>query len=88
MPRRRRGIILPSEHNMHERPATIDEIESLWKLKSKLLSAHDIARLLEWTVLHTPAQSLDKETCERVCVALHRHALTAGPTYPLIGGED
>lgn len=68
---------------MHEKPATDEEIESLWSLRAKLLSAHDIARLLEWTVNRTPAQSLDRETCLRVCEALKRHASTAGPTHPL-----
>jgi hypothetical protein len=80
---RRRGKILTDEHNMHEKPATLAEVESLWKLKAELLSAHDVARLLEWLVNNTPAQSLDRETCERVCHALVKHGKTAGPTYPL-----
>lgn len=67
---------------MHEKPATDDEIEALWGLKARLLSAHDLARLLEWTVRKTPAQSLDRETCLRVCEALRKHAETAGPSHP------
>lgn len=78
----KRGMLNPREPDMYERPASNHEIEHLWNIKTKLLSAHDIARLLEWTVNHTPAQSLDKETCYRVCDALHRHARTAGPSEP------
>lgn len=77
----KRGL-LNTGMRMHEKPATIAEIEYLWKLKAHLLSAHDIARLLEWTVNHTPAQSLDRETCDRVCAALQRHGKTAGPSHP------
>lgn len=79
----KRDLLIARDPKMYEKPATTEEIETLWKLKSKLLSAHDIARLLEWTVRNTPAQSLDRETCLRVCEALHRHAETAGPTHPL-----
>lgn len=77
----KRGLIFPKGKSMetHERPMTPDEVEEIEKLRACLLSAHDLARLLEWRVNHLPSHSLDRTTCERVCKALWDHAKDAAP---------
>lgn len=74
----KRGIIYPKgKLNMSERPLTHDEMQELEKIRGCLLSVHDLARMLEWRVTHTPAGSLDKITVTRLCKALNKHAETA-----------
>ena len=86
-----RGIIYPKGNlNMSERPLTHDEMQELEKLRGALLSSHDLARMLEWRVAHTPAGSLDKITVTRLCKVLNKHAETAldVPQAPTNEGEQ